>query len=168
MLTLRNKALAKQILKNFKSKQFSYKPSSPFHLAFPTHSTEESRKFYVDILGCTEGRSSKGKWIDFSLGQNQIVCHFVGTDYRGVDFYNPVDQDDVPVPHYGLVLEETEFHALAERVKRSGVEFIIEPKLRFEGQAGEQWTMFFKDPSGNNLEFKAMSKPENLFAKYDI
>ena len=92
----------------------------------------------------------------------------VGNDYRCPDFYNPVDGDEVPVPHYGLAVTEDEFHALAARVRDAGVSFIIEPHLRFVGMPGEQWTMFFKDPSGNNLEFKAMTTPANLFAKYNV
>ena len=99
---------------------------------------------------------------------HQIVCHWVGDDYKCIDYYNPVDGDEVPVPHFGLALTEDQFHALAERLRNAGVKFIIEPHLRFEGAPGEQWTMFFKDPSGNNLEFKAMTKVENLFAKYNV
>lgn len=87
---------------------------------------------------------------------------------QGADWFNPVDGDEVPVPHFGVVLTTEEFHALAARLKAVNVKFIIEPHLRFEGQPGEQYTMFFKDPSGNNLEFKAMAKPENLFAKYNV
>lgn len=102
------------------------------------------------------------------MNGHQIVCHWVGDDYRCIDYYNPVDGDEVPVPHAGLALTVDEFHALAERVRKAGIEFIIEPHLRFQGAPGEQWTMFFKDPSGNNLEFKAMVKPENLFAKYNV
>jgi len=142
-------------------------PGSPFHYAFPVHSLDEAKQFYGTILGCQEGRSSE-KWQDYSLHGHQIVCHWVGNDYRCMDFYNPVDGDEVPVPHAGLALTVEEFHALAERVEKAGVEFIIKPHLRFQGAPGEQWTMFFKDPSGNNLEFKAMTKVENLFAKYNV
>mmetsp|Transcript_52120 Transcript_52120/g.156432 ORF Transcript_52120/g.156432 Transcript_52120/m.156432 type:complete len:104 (-) Transcript_52120:286-597(-) len=99
---------------------------------------------------------------------HQIVCHWVGNDYRCIDYTNPVDGDDVPVPHFGLALTEEQFHELADRIRAAGVKFIIEPHLRFQGQPGEQWTMFFKDPSGNNLEFKAMSNQDNLFAKYNV
>ena len=98
----------------------------------------------------------------------QLVCHWVGDDYRGVDYYNPVDGDEVPVAHFGAVLDADTFQALAATLKEAGMQFIIEPHLRFKGQAGEQWTMFFKDPSGNNLEFKSMANPENLFAKYNV
>ena len=97
-----------------------------------------------------------------------LVAHWVGSDYRAVDYYNPVDGDEVPVPHTGLALGEAEFHTLAGRVRAAGVHFVIEPHLRFEGMPGEQWTMFFKDPSGNNLEFKSMRHSENLFAKYNV
>ncbi|ACI64466.1 glyoxylase domain-containing protein, partial [Thalassiosira pseudonana CCMP1335] len=138
-----------------------------FHYAFPVHSLDAAKQFYGDVLGCAQGRSSE-KWQDYSLHGHQIVCHWVGNEYRCVDYYNPVDGDEVPVPHAGLALTVGEFHALAERVKKAGVHFIIEPHLRFKGMPGEQWTMFFKDPSGNNLEFKAMTKVENLFAKYNV
>ncbi|KAL7510165.1 hypothetical protein ACHAXN_007073 [Cyclotella atomus] len=142
-------------------------PPIAFHYAFPVHSLEEAKQFYGQVLGCQEGRSSE-KWQDYSLHGHQIVCHWVGNDYRCIDYYNPVDGDEVPVPHAGLALTVDEFHALAKRVKEAGVDFIIEPHLRFQGMPGEQWTMFFKDPSGNNLEFKAMTKVENLFAKYNV
>ena len=142
-------------------------PGTPFHYAFPVHDLDLAKKFYSDVLGCVEGRSSE-KWQDYSLHGHQIVAHWVGNDYRCQDFYNPVDGDEVPVPHTGLALTEEEFHALAKRVRDAGIDFIIEPHLRFKGMPGEQWTMFFKDPSGNNLEFKAMTKMENLFAKYNV
>lgn len=142
-------------------------PGSPFHYAFPVHSLAAAKEFYSNVLGCAEGRSSE-KWQDYSLHGHQIVCHWVGNDYRCVDYFNPVDGDEVPVPHVGLALTEEQFHELAQRVRDAGVTFIIEPHLRFRGQPGEQWTMFFKDPSGNNLEFKAMTTIENLFAKYNV
>ncbi|GMH95451.1 hypothetical protein TrVE_jg9139 [Triparma verrucosa] len=142
-------------------------PGTPFHYAFPVHDLTLAKKFYSSVLGCVEGRSSP-KWQDYSLHGHQIVAHFVGPDYRCQDYYNPVDGDEVPVPHTGLALTLEEFHALAERVRDAGVEFIIEPHLRFKGMPGEQWTMFFKDPSGNNLEFKAMTNMDNLFAKYNV
>lgn len=120
-------------------------PGSPFHYAFPVHSLEAARMFYGDVLACEEGRSSE-KWQDYSLHGHQIVCHWVGDDYRCVDYYNPVDGDEVPVPHAGLALTVEQFHALADRLRGAGVKFIIEPHLRFRGAPGEQWTMFFKDP----------------------
>lgn len=110
----------------------------------------------------------EGKWQDYSLYGHQLVLHYVGEKYRCQDFYNPVDGDEVPVPHFGVVLKLEDFHSLAAKVKRGGVKFIVEPHLRFKGAPGEQWTMFFKDPSGNNLEFKHITIPENLFAKYDV
>lgn len=142
-------------------------PGSPFHYAFPVHDLDEAKQFYGTVLGCQEGRSSL-KWQDYSLHGHQIVCHWVGNDYRCQDYFNPVDGDEVPVPHAGLALTVDQFHDLADRLKKHGMQFIIEPHLRFEGQPGEQYTMFFKDPSGNNLEFKAMTKVENLFAKYNV
>ncbi len=142
-------------------------PGSPFHLALPVHDLEIAKDFYGNVLGCAEGRSSE-KWQDYSLNGHQIVCHWVGNDYRCIDYHNPVDGDDVPVPHFGLAMTEEEFHALADRLRKANVPFIIEPHLRFKGQPGEQWTMFFKDPSGNNLEFKAMTQLDNLFAKYNV
>lgn len=142
-------------------------PGSPFHFAFPVHDLDLAKEFYGNVLGCKEGRSSE-KWQDYSLNGHQIVAHWAGNDYRCKDYYNPVDCDEVPVPHTGLALTVQEFHDLAERLKKHGVKFIIEPHLRFKGMPGEQWTMFFKDPSGNNLEFKAMTHPENLFAKYNV
>ena len=143
-------------------------PGTPFHLAIPVHNMKEARDFYGGILGLEEGRKSEDKWQDYSLNGHQIVCHYVGQEYRCSDYYNPVDGDEVPVPHYGLALTVSEFHALADKLKRLGIKFIVEPHLRFIGQPGEQYTMFFKDPSGNNLEFKAMTTPTNLFAKYNV
>ena len=133
----------------------------------PVHNLELAKDFYGNILGCQEGRSST-KWQDYALHGHQVVCHWVGEDYRCADFYNPVDGDEVPVPHSGLALTVPQFHDLAERLAKNETKFIVEPHLRFEGMPGEQWTMFFKDPSGNNWEFKAMTSPENLFAKYHV
>mmetsp|Transcript_17687 Transcript_17687/g.40832 ORF Transcript_17687/g.40832 Transcript_17687/m.40832 type:complete len:223 (-) Transcript_17687:309-977(-) len=143
-------------------------PGQPFHLAFPVRDIEEAREFYGGTLGCTQGRIAPGKWVDYSLHGHQIVCHWAGDDYKCIDYYNPVDGDEVPVPHFGLALNEEQWKALADKVRDAGIKFIVEPHLRFKGMPGEQWTMFFKDPSGNNLEFKAMKNPENLFARYDV
>jgi len=107
-------------------------------------------------------------WISFLRYGHQLVCHWAGDNYRGKDYFNPVDGDEVPVPHFGVCLSVPEFRTLADRVKAKGVKFVVEPHLRFPGQPGEQLTMFFKDPSGNNLEFKAMTNPDNLFAKYHV
>mmetsp|Transcript_30648 Transcript_30648/g.98637 ORF Transcript_30648/g.98637 Transcript_30648/m.98637 type:complete len:169 (-) Transcript_30648:168-674(-) len=159
------------VAKSLPGRSFSSKsvnPVPPFHLAFPVNCLERSKQFYGEVLGCEEGRSSPGKWIDFSLFGHQLVCHFVGKDYKAPEFFNPVGGDEVPVPHFGLVLEKEAFHSLAERLDKAGVQFVIRPQLRFQGQPGEQWTMFLKDPSNNALEFKAMTHPENLFAKYQV
>jgi len=143
-------------------------PGVPFHVAVPVHNLEAAKAFYGGILGCDEGRSST-KWQDYSLHGHQVVCHWVGEEYKPVDYFNPVDGDEVPVPHYGLQCPTYElWREIVERVKAAGIPFIIEPTLRFEGMPGEQWTCFFKDPSGNNLEFKCMAKPELLFAKYNV
>lgn len=133
-----------------------------FHLAFPVKDLEESRHFYGEILGCEEGRSSD-IWIDFNLFGHQIVAHLAQN--AGAVHHNKVDADHVPVPHFGIVLPPEEFHAFAERLKSKGVEFVIEPKTRFKGEVGEQSTMFFLDPSGNALEFKAFADFSQVFAK---
>ena len=133
----------------------------PFHLAFPVDDLAEARAFYGELMGCAEGRSSDS-WIDFDFFGHQIVAHLAP---KGSVHRNPVDGDQVPVPHFGIVLEWRDFEALADRLKTAGTRFEIEPHVRFAGQAGEQMTMFFFDPAGNALEFKAMRHPENLFAK---
>jgi hypothetical protein len=134
----------------------------PFHLAFPVHDLEAARGFYGGLLGCPEGRSAK-EWIDFDFFGHQIVAHRA----EGMEpkHSNPVDGHDVPVPHFGAVLPMDEWRALAERLRAAGTAFVIEPTVRFEGQPGEQATMFFLDPSGNALELKAMRDPGKLFAK---
>lgn len=134
-----------------------------FHLAFPVKDLDESRKFYGEILGCEEGRSSEN-WIDFNLFGHQIVAH-LAPEASGVRHKNEVDADHVPVPHFGIVLPPDEFKLFAERLKSNGVEFVIEPKIRFEGETGEQATMFFLDPSGNALEFKSFADFSQVFAK---
>ena len=142
---------------------------NPFHLAIPVHSMAEARAFYGGIMALSEGRRSEDKWQDYSLFGHQLVCHFVGEDYRCQDYFNPVDGDEVPVPHFGAVCETQEqFDTLAQRLKEANVQFVIPPTLRFQGKPGEQWTMFFKDPSSNNLEFKFVTHPQNLFAKYNV
>ena len=135
----------------------------PFHLAFPVDDLAEARRFYGELLGCREGRSAE-HWIDFDLHGHQIVAHLAPEQTRARST-NPVDGEDVPVPHFGLVLPMDEWKRLAERLEGAGVEFVIRPTVRFEGQPGEQATMFLLDPAGNALEFKAMANPANLFAK---
>ena len=135
----------------------------PFHLAFPVDDLAAARRFYGELLGCPEGRSAD-EWIDFDFYGHQIVAHLAPQEVR-IRSTNPVDGDDVPVPHFGIVLPMDEWKALATRLGAAGVEFVIEPAIRFEGQPGEQATMFFLDPAGNALEFKAMANPANLFAK---
>jgi len=135
-----------------------------FHLAFPVNDLDASRKFYGEILGCEEGRSSH-EWIDFNLFGHQIVAHLAPDAAVGVKHKNEVDADHVPVPHFGIVLPPDEWEKLADRLKSFNVEFIIEPKVRFKGEVGEQATMFFLDPSGNALEFKSFADFSQVFAK---
>jgi uncharacterized protein len=134
----------------------------PFHLAFPVHDLDAARAFYGGLLGCPEGRSSS-EWIDFDLFGHQIVAHLAPA--AGDRASNPVDGHDVPVPHFGVVLAWDNFEHFAERLQAAGVQFVIAPYLRFAGQPGEQMTMFFRDPSGNALEFKAFRDPAQLFAR---
>jgi hypothetical protein len=138
-------------------------PLPPFHLAFPVHDLDAARAFYGGLLGCPEGRSS-GEWIDFDFFGHQIVAHLVAGMERRQSDSNAVDGHDVPVPHFGAVLAMAEWEKLAARLEAAGVEFAIPPTIRFKGRPGEQATMFFRDPSGNALEIKAMANPANLFA----
>ncbi len=135
----------------------------PFHLAFPVHDLAEARRFYGGLLGCPEGRSSP-EWVDFDLYGHQVVAHLAPDECAAVAS-SEVDGDAVPVRHFGVVLPMDEWEALAERLRAGGVRFSIEPHVRFRGQPGEQATMFFLDPSGNALEFKAFADPSRLFAK---
>jgi extradiol dioxygenase family protein len=137
--------------------------SNLFHLAFPVDDLDAARTFYGGVLGCAEGRSSE-RWIDFDLFGHQIVAH-LSENGSGVKASNHVDADDVPVPHFGVVLPMDEWEALADRLKARGVRFVIEPKIRFAGEVGEQATMFFLDPSGNALEFKGFNDFSQVFAK---
>ena len=137
-----------------------------FHLAFPVDDLAAARRFYSEILGCPEGRSAD-QWVDFDLYGHQIVAHRVD---RGVDrgagrATNPVDGDDVPVPHFGLLLRPEDWRELADRLVAAGVEFVIEPHTRFAGEPGEQSTMFVLDPCGNALEFKAFADESMIFAR---
>jgi uncharacterized protein len=135
----------------------------PFHLAFPVDDLAAARRFYGGLLGCPEGRSAD-QWVDFDLYGHQIVAHLAPEQVRARST-NPVDGEDVPVPHFGLVLPMADWKRLAERLEGAGVDFVIAPTIRFEGQPGEQATMFLLDPAGNALEFKAMADPAKLFAK---
>ena len=135
----------------------------PFHLAFPVHDLEAARAFYGELLGCPEGRSSPD-WIDFNLYGHQVVAH-LAPEETGLAATNAVDGDQVPIRHFGVVLPMGEWEALAQRLREAGQRFVIEPHLRFKGEVGEQATMFFLDPSGNALEFKAFKDIASLFAK---
>jgi hypothetical protein len=136
---------------------------TPFHIAFPVDDLDAARRFYGQVLGCPEGRSSKD-WIDFDLFGHQIVAHRVERAPQTAE-RNPVDGHQVPVPHFGVVLTMDQFDALAGRLRAAGVIFGIEPYVRFKGQTGEQATMFFSDPAGNALEFKAFADMGQLFAR---
>ena len=137
----------------------------PFHLAFPVSDLDAAREFYAGRLGCPMGRSSD-RWIDFDFFGHQLVAHLVdeAADQPGPHDSNPVDGHDVPIPHFGVVLEWSQWETLAERLKSQGTRFVIEPYVRFVGQPGEQATMFFLDPSGNALEFKAFRDIGQMFA----
>jgi len=146
---------------------------SPFHLAIPVRDLPASRKFYGELFGCKEGRSDTN-WVDFDFFGHQLVCHVDAdlNDASGANdetendsTSNPVDGHDVPIPHFGVVLNMQTWKTLADRLVQEKVEFIIEPYIRFEGEPGEQGTMFLRDPSGNALEFKGFADLDNLFAK---
>ena len=138
-------------------------PTPLFHLAFPVHDLAQSRAFYGDLLGCPEGRSSDA-WVDFNFFGHQVVAHLAPEETRP-SARNAVDGDDVPVRHFGVILSMDQWHALADKLKAAGTRFIIEPHIRFKGLPGEQATMFFLDPSGNALEFKAFGDLAQVFAK---
>ncbi len=136
---------------------------NPFHLAIKVRDIEEARTFYGGLLGCSEGRSDS-TWVDFNLMGHQLVCHLAPDDEPDLQV-NPVDGHAVPVPHFGVVLDMDSWKALAEKLRSAGTAFVIEPYIRFQGEPGEQATMFFLDPSGNPLEFKAFNDIEGqLFA----
>lgn len=137
-------------------------PLRPFHLAFPVRDLAEARKFYGGLLGCEEGRSDP-HWIDFNLYGHQIVTH-LDAQHDSRPLVNPVDGEQVPVPHFGVVLTMAGWQALADRLTAADIAFVIAPTIRFKGKTGEQATMFFQDPSGNALEFKAFSSDDQLFA----
>jgi extradiol dioxygenase family protein len=138
-------------------------PQHPFHLAFPVHDLAAARAFYGGLLGCPEGRSSH-EWIDFDLYGHQVVAHLAPHE-SGAASTNAVDGDNVPVRHFGVVLPMPDWEALAARLRDAGVSFIVEPHVRFRGEVGEQATMFFQDPSGNAIEFKAFKDIASLFAR---
>ena len=133
----------------------------PFHLAFPVHSLAAAREFYGELLGCPEGRSSDA-WVDFNFYGHQIVAH-LAPDEIGHRQTSEVDGDSVPVRHFGAVLSMAQWQAAADKLQNAGIQFIIEPHVRFKGEVGEQATMFFLDPSGNALEFKSFDDPEQTF-----
>lgn len=139
-------------------------PLTPFHIAFPVDDLDAARAFYGGTLGCPEGRSST-QWIDFDLFGHQIVAHLKPTSNGNNPHHNLVDGHDVPVPHFGVVLSMKDWEALADRLRTAGIKFVIEPYIRFNGEVGEQATMFFLDPAGNALEFKAFAHMGQLFAK---
>ena len=135
----------------------------PFHLAIPVDNLEKSRKFYKNILGCVEGRSSD-HWVDFNLFGHQLVIHYKEKKLEDTNT-NPVDGKDVPIPHFGVILEWNQFKDFSSKLIEKKVEFIIEPYTRFKGLPGEQATMFFKDPCGNALEFKSFKDFNKIFEK---
>ena len=134
-----------------------------FHLAIPVHDLAAARSFYGDLLGCPEGRSAE-RWVDFDLFGHQVVAHLDDAATERATSTNPVDGDDVPVPHFGVLLDPERWRELAERLERAGTEFVVAPRTRFAGEVGEQSTMFLLDPSGNALEFKAFADDAQVFA----
>ena len=143
---------------------------NPFHLAIQVRNISEARQFYGESLGCSEGRSAD-TWVDFNLYGHQLVCHLnpaLGKNGKIAALYNPVDGHGVPVPHFGVVLDMDDWQQLSDKLKSLNIKFIIEPYIRFQGLPGEQATLFFLDPSGNAIEFKAFKKIEQeLFAKQE-
>jgi len=136
----------------------------PFHLAIPVDDISTCRTFYREILGCEEGRSSD-HWVDFDFFGHQLVIHYKESAKSNIEATNPVDGKEVPIPHFGVILDMETFAKLSESLREKEVTFIIEPYIRFEGETGEQATMFFKDPAGNALEFKGFKNLDQLFAK---
>ncbi|RDV26638.1 glyoxalase [Alteromonas aestuariivivens] len=134
----------------------------PFHLAIPVDNLQQARAFYGDLLGCEQGRSSD-RWIDWNFYGHQMVTHLVD-EMPSSPRHNSVDSHAVPVPHFGVVLSMQDWQLLADKLQAASIEFIIEPYIRFKGQPGEQATLFFRDPAGNALEFKAFADLEQLFA----
>ena len=137
---------------------------APFHLAFPVKNLKDTKDFYTDILGCSLGRTNE-KWIDFNFYGHQITAHLSPESFIQKDISNKVDGKDVPVRHFGVILEWDTWHQLSSNLKENNIDFIIDPYIRFKGEVGEQATMFFLDPSGNALEFKSFKDPGQVFAK---
>lgn len=137
---------------------------APFHLAIPVDDVAKARKFYRDTLELTEGRSSE-QWVDFDFFGHQLVIHYKPKEENAAVHHNAVDGKEVPVPHFGVVLDWNDFEAFADKLKKKNIQFTIEPYIRFEGLPGEQATMFFYDPCGNALEFKSFKDISQLFAK---
>ena len=136
---------------------------SAFHLAYTVSDLDSARKFYGDILGCREGRSTES-WVDFDFFGNQLSLH-IGQTIKGLESQSRVDNVEVPLPHFGCILDWDSFHSLADKLNSAGIKFTIEPTIRFKGMPGEQATMFFEDYSQNALEFKAYRNPSEVFTK---
>jgi hypothetical protein len=136
----------------------------PFHVAVPVDELAAAREFYGGLLGCREGRSAD-RWIDFDLFGHQFVCHLQPAAHKNFGALNPVDGHNVPLPHFGVVLDMGDWQRLADRLTSTGCEFVIAPYVRFRGQTGEQGTLFIRDPAGNALEFKGFRDLDQLFAK---
>lgn len=136
----------------------------PFHLAVSVHDLELARSFYGELMGCNEGRSAS-HWVDFDFYGHQFVCHLDESLEAAAQIKNAVDGDAVPVPHFGVILSMKDWQELRDRLKSADINFVIEPRVRFQGEVGEQATMFFIDPSGNALEFKAFGDDSQIFAK---
>jgi uncharacterized protein len=139
-------------------------PASRFHLAVPVDDLAAARRFYGDILGCPQGREDE-RWVDWDLYGHQVVTHHVDRPAGHVEGHNGVDGHEVPVPHFGVLLDVDAFHRLAARLSAGGVEFVIAPHVRFAGGPGEQWTMFLRDPAGNAIEFKAFADDADVFRR---
>lgn len=135
---------------------------NPFHLAFAVNDIGETERFFVETLGCTVGRRAE-RWIDFNFFGHQVSAHLIDDSLSAVET-NSVDGESVPARHFGVILEWVEWQTLAERLQSEGIDFLIEPQIRFQGEVGEQATMFFCDPSGNALEFKSFKDPSQIFA----
>ncbi|MEM6817680.1 MAG: VOC family protein [Pseudomonadota bacterium] len=134
----------------------------PFHLALPVTDLDETRRFYTELMGCRTGREAS-RWVDLDFFGHQVTLHLVDANDVS-DHHNDVDSDRVPASHFGVILKPLDWRELADRLVAAGVKFIIEPKIRFEGQVGEQATMFFRDPSGNALEFKSFADDVAIFS----